>query len=217
MTPDQTFARPDPGAGQRGDAAYADHWTKSHETVSDPLGYRAGYIDVLALDALLPEGYRLLDIGCGTAGYHRLLTRHGHVHGVDFMPEMIEAAEKFKRDFGIRNAQYTCASFEDFEDSSGYDAVRMPGVYGWYRPWHGQQRIMDRISTLLNPSGIAVLSYVPPTTATMLAKTILAPERTVIIRRSHFERMVRHAAMTALFDIKLPHVTMVFVRKVAAG
>lgn len=217
MTDDRTFVRPDPAAGQRGDAAYADHWSKSHEAISDPIGYRAGYIDVLALDALLPEGYRLLDVGCGTAGYHRLLTRHGHVHGIDFMPEMIVAAEKFKREFGIRNAHYTCTAFEDFEDELGYDAVRMPGVYGWYRPWHGQQKILDRIGALLNPSGIAVLSYVPPTTAIMLAKTIVAPQRTVVIRRAHFERMVRRAGMTALFDIKLAHVTVMFARKVGAG
>ena len=217
MTDNPTFVRPNPAAGKRGDAAYADHWGKSHEAVSDPLGYRAGYIDILALDAMLPEGYRLLDVGCGTAGYHRLLTRHGHVHGIDFMPEMIEQAEKFKRDFDIRNAQYTCTAFEDFENASGYDAVRIPGVYGWYRPWHGQQKVLKTIGALLNPSGIAVLSYVPPMTAVMMAKTILAPQRTVVICRRRFERMVRHAGMTALFDIKFPHVTVMFARKDAAG
>jgi SAM-dependent methyltransferase len=212
VTDSPGFVRPDPAAGQRGDAAYADHWSKSHETVTDPLGYRADYIDVLVLDALLPEGYRLLDIGCGTAGYHRLLTRHGHVHGIDFMPEMIEQAERFKRDFDIQNAQYTCATFEDFEDSSGYDAIRMPGVYGWYRSWHGQQIILEKLRNLLSPGGIAQVSYVAPVSIIHWTKTLLCPSRTVVIPESRFLSMVARAGLVPIISMIKGDSTHVFLR-----
>ena len=212
MSHDENFVRPDPVKDRRGDAAYADHWKKSHEAISDPLGYRADYIDIIALDGLLPEGYRLLDVGCGTAGYHRLLTRHSHVHGIYFMPEMIEVAGKFSVDFGLRDAFYTCCTLEEFESDERYDAIRMPGVYGWYRTWHGQQKILDKLRNLLRPGGIAVVSYVSPSSPIHWAKTLLLPARTVVIPRSKFLGMAAMAGFGTIASMVKGDSTYVFLR-----
>ncbi len=210
------FVRPDPAKGQLGDAAYAQHWKAAHQGTADTFDYHSDYLDLLVLDALLKEGYSLLDVGCGTAGYHRLIKRHGSVHGIDVMPEMIEAAEEFKATFGLRDARYTCGRFEDLDSGARYDAIRMPGIYGWYRPWHGQMAILHDLRKKLNSGGTVVVSYVPPATIAQWAKTMLAPHRTVVIPRERFLSMAGKAGFSLEFEIRRRHSVVAFLRAAAS-
>jgi len=215
--PNSSFVRPDPGRGQIGDARYAEHYVRSHGEGRNTLDYRSGYVDVLTLDALMPEGYRLLDVGCGTAGYHHLLARHGHVTGIDPIPEMIMAANQFKEEFSVRNSDYACLTFEEFKATEKLDAIRLTGVYGWYLSWHRSAGVLAKAFRLLDPAGIAVLSYVPPKSPVMAAKAILAPARTVVIFRRRFLAMVGASGFVPMFEIRLPHTTVLFARKPAAS
>ncbi len=207
------IVKPDPARGTLGDANYARHWAESHENIADMEAYCASLADVLLLDSLLPDGYRLLDVGCGTGGYHRLLSDRGHVHGIDPIPEMIVEAERFAREAGLSGASYQRATFEDFAADGLFDAVRMVGIYGWYLPWHGRQGALDRVRDLLVPGGIALLSFVPAIGLTRQLKVALAPGRTVVIPERRFVRMARRAGLAPMFSLRQPHVDLMFLRK----
>jgi SAM-dependent methyltransferase len=199
--------------GRIGDAGYAERWAQAHQDVADPVAYRGGYADLLMLNALMPEGYSLLDVGCGTAGYHHLLGRAGEVIGIDPIPEMIAAAERFRAKHRIDRAIYACSTFEDFEPHRGLDAIRLTGVYGWYMPWRGKAAVLEKTFRLLNPSGIALLSYVAPATPLQAAKAILAPARTVVTFRRQILGMVRSAGLAAMLEVRTSSSAVLFARK----
>lgn len=208
-----SFIRPDPVRGQLGDIGYARHWEHTHQMVVDPVAYRAGYVDLLVLDSLLPDGYRLLDVGCGTAGYHRLLRRHGLIHGIDPIPEMIEAANRFKDGFGITHATYSCTAFETFDPIERFDAVRLVGTFGWYTSWYGQQHILYKVSKILNNDGIAIVSHVPPANILMTIKAAVALGRTIIFPEKRLQNMASKAGLSAMFVIRYPHANILLLRK----
>ncbi len=199
---DLIMVRPDPRTGRLGDSTYAETYARSHDVDIDSFDYRTDYAELLLLDGLSPEGYSLLDVGCGTAGYHRLLKRQGRVHGIDPIPEMIAHANRFKTESGIRGAEYSCCTFEDFTSTEQYDAIDLRGVYGWYMPWRGKAAILAKVRDLLKPGGLVALSYVPPRSPLSLAKAILFPGRTVLIPRTRFLRMVRAARLVPKFEIR---------------
>lgn len=205
--------KPDPLRGRLGDSRYAEHYARSHGDGANTFSYRRDYIDIMTLDALVPEGYSLLDVGCGTGGYHRLLSRHGSVHGIDPIPEMIAIADKFQADYRLRGCRYTCTTFEDMPDAERYDVVRTGDVYGWYFPWCGRASVLDRIVALLKPAGVAILCYVPPTSLVGVAKAVLFPRKTVVIFRSRFLAMLRKAELEPLFEMRLANKTIVFAQK----
>ena len=214
MNVDADFRRPDPGAGLPGDAAYARAWADGHRNVADPLAYRLGYADVLVLDGILPDGYSLLDVGCGTGGYHRFLKRHGSVVGIDFQPEMIDEARVLATELGTARAEYVCARFEDYMHERPFDAVRMLGVYGWYRPWKGNENVLRRVRDLLAPGGVAVLSHVPPRGLLDRAKALLAPSRTVVLGADRFTAMLEASAFSPISAIDTGHARVVVARRV---
>ena len=207
------FIRPDPARGRPGDAAYARLYATSHRVVADEVAYRAGYLDILTLDGLLPDGYSLLDVGCGTAGYHRLATRAGAILGLDLTPAMIEEAERLRAESGETHRRYVCATFESTPFDEPFDAIRFAGIYGWYRPWHGARDVLARLSGLLRPGGVVAVSYTPPRTPLQGVKAMLAPSRTVLIFRGRFLAMLRGAGLAPLCEIRLPHTVLTFARK----
>ena len=213
------FIRPDPARGRPGDAAYARMYASSHGAVADDLAYRAGYLDLLTLDGLAPDGYSLLDVGCGTGGYHRLATRAGAILGLDLTPAMIAEAERLRAETGQTHRRYLCGAFESTPFAEQFDAIRFAGIYGWYRPWHGAHAVLARVADLLRPGGVVVLSYTPPRTPVQALKAALAPSRTVLIFRRRFLAMLRPAGLAPLCEIRLPHTVLTVARKLpeAAG
>lgn len=209
------FVRPDPARGLIGDAGYAARWAQAHRDVADPVAYRSGYVDLLTLDALMSEGYRLLDVGCGTAGYHRLLARHGSLVGIDPIPEMIETADRFRGEFDVRGAKYLRSTFEEFESTEPFDAIRLTGVYGWYLSWHRRGAVLEKAFRLLKPSGIVLLSYLPPRTLFGVAKAALAPARTKLIFRRRFLAMVTAAGLSPGLELWRGETRVLFAQRPA--
>ena len=137
--------------------------------------------------------------------------------GIDPIPEMISAADRFKEEFSVHNSLYACMTFEEFEAIEKLDAIRLTGVYGWYQSWYVNVGILAKAFRLLNPTGIVVLSYVPPISPIMVAKAMLAKARTVVIFRRRFLAMVRASGFIPMFEIRLPHTTILYARKPEAS
>lgn len=60
------------------------------------------------------KDYNLLDIGCGTAGYFRLLKNYQSIMGLDYSQKMIKAAERLMSEWGLRDISFWNDSFEKF-------------------------------------------------------------------------------------------------------
>jgi len=206
--------RPDLRKKIQGSKEYAEHYVASHRNISDEFAYHLGYADLLLIDSLLSD-YVMLDVGCGTGGYYRLARRYNRIDGIDFSAPMIDAAKKLKIEMGFKNVEFTCDTFESFTASEKYDVIRMPGIYGWYLPWHGRTDVLNKVSSLLQGGGIAVLSYVAADTLTRLIKSSVFPSRTVAIRQNKFLAMLEAAGLDVLFRLEMPHTTLVFVQKPA--
>ncbi len=210
------FTRPDPQKGVVADRHYAELYAASHANKEGGFDYKLGYAALLLLDQLLPEGYSLLDVGCGTGGYHRMLKRYGRIVGLDFSPEMIKKAEELKARFGLANIDYRTVRFEDFQDTACFDGLSLIGVFGWYTPWKGKEAMLIKAAFCLVEGGIAVFSYVPPKTVFQLLKCMLLPGRTMLIRRNTFLSKLSAAGFSPCLELHYPHVVIVYARKVGA-
>lgn len=207
------LTRPDPAQGVEADRGYADAYTSSHAVEKDSPQYRLRYAWHLLIDGALPAGYSLLDVGCGTGGYHRLLQRHGHIVGLDFSQEMIQAANGLKRANGLQNIEYVAGKFEDYRPTVRFDVLSLVGVFGWYVPWRGRADILARTADLLKPGGLACVSYVPPRSPLAWAKAVFFPGATVNIRKAGFYRMLQAAGFVPVLEMAYPHATVVVARK----
>jgi 2-polyprenyl-3-methyl-5-hydroxy-6-metoxy-1,4-benzoquinol methylase len=165
------------------------------------------------LDAFLDEGYSLLDVGCGTAGYHRILCRQGKVIGLDYSNEMIDSANVLAKRFGVRNTEYVACTFEDYKAAQQFDGIAFAGIYGWYRSWRGSQNVMNRLASMLAPGGLVVLSYVHPKGPFNWLKALLLGSRTMCIPEKEFLGMLSMAGLTAVLTLSKPHTRICFARK----
>lgn len=205
--------RPDPKSGREASLHYAEAWLATHRAIADPVAYRAGYADMLLIDAML-SGYRMLDVGCGTGGYLTLARNAAHVTAIDFSRTMIDAAQKL----GLASVRFQCCRFEDF-DAGGdrFDVVRMGGVVGWYQPWIGHEDMLVRARDLAVPGGIIIATYVPPANPVQYAKALLLRGRTVVTTEGTFRRIVAAARLAPLVSIRSQHAILAFLRKPKAA
>ena len=126
---------------------WVKYYTESH--LSTDFNYRESYLPYLVLDRLL-EKYSLLEIGCGTAGYIKLLPNLEHFTGIDWSQKMVDAAKKLnpKHEF-IRTL------FKDYQTKKQFSSI-IDFATGMYdRP---NQINIDKIFTLLEPLGVAVIA-----------------------------------------------------------
>ena len=209
--------QPDPKRNIEGDAGYARHYVATHEQTTVGLPYRLEYSDLCILDSLLDEGYALLDVGCGTAGYHRLLKRHGRVVGLDFSSEMIAAAKELAVRFETRNCDYVAGTWEDYRPPEPFDGIAFASIYGWYRSWRGAQDVMNRLAGMLKPDGLLILSYVHPTTPFNWLKAWCLGERTMCLPESEFRAMLAKAGLKEVLTLNKPHTRVCFAQKTATG
>lgn len=205
--------RPDPATGIEGDAGYAEHYVRFHEQTRVDPALRIEYAEIVMIDAFLDDGYSLLDVGCGTAGFHRLLRRHGHVVGIDFSQEMITAAKDLAQRYGLRDCEYVASTFEAYRPDRQFDAISFAGIYGWYRSWRGGQGVLDRLAGMLAPGGLVVLSYVPPSGIVQWLKSLLLAGRTTLIPEREFRAMLAKAGLAPVLTLAKPHTRICFARK----
>lgn len=204
------FRRPDPLCNDPGSKEYADHYVSTHVDESDKFVYKTGYLDVLLIDALL-EQYTMLDVGCGTGGYYRLLRNYRAITGLDFSPYMVNAATQLIADQNVENVDFLCGRFEDFDfGQKRYDVVRCI-VVGWYEPWN--MASLQKAHSLLNQNGVAIFCVIPPDTLVKWLKHILFGRWTKIISRKKARAMLSQAGLEEVFAVELPHAVLLFAKK----
>jgi SAM-dependent methyltransferase len=72
----------------------------------------------------MPEGGRLLDMGCGTGWTSVLFAKRGYdVVGTDLVPEAIEAGYQLKEKEGLANLDFVVADYESLDFSDEFDVV----------------------------------------------------------------------------------------------
>lgn len=116
----------------------------------------------------LRDGARVLDVGCGSGAYSRLLARSGlgvQVTGLD-RPEVIALADRLAADAGL--AGRICHRAGDLREvdwagpgGSGYDLVLLSNLlHGYDEP--GCVELLQRAASVLRPGGqVAVFEVVP--------------------------------------------------------
>jgi len=105
---------------------------------------------------------RVLELGCSTGG--NLLPMADYLPdsefvGVDYSSKQIGIAQEMTANLGLKNVIFKHASILDVDAAYGtFDYIIVHGVYSWV-PANVQAKIMDICSELLNPNGVAYISY----------------------------------------------------------
>lgn len=77
-----------------------------------------------AMMGMMPEGGRLLDMGCGTGWTSVLFAKRGYeVVGTDLVPEAIEAGRRMKEAQGIGNLDFVVGDYESLAFREEFDIV----------------------------------------------------------------------------------------------
>lgn len=77
-----------------------------------------------AMLGLMPEGGRLLDMGCGTGWTSVLFAKRGYdVVGTDLVPDAIEAARGLKDNEGLANLDFVVGDYESLGFREEFDVV----------------------------------------------------------------------------------------------
>jgi ubiquinone/menaquinone biosynthesis C-methylase UbiE len=187
---------------------YVDSYKESHlKPVSGE--YRIDYISLLIIDWLY-RGYSLLDVGCGTAGYFRLLKNYKSLHGLDYSNKMLKAADELSGLYNLKNIKWTCSSFGDFITSDKFDVVRL-GVYGTYEPI--TKDIINKVYGLLNKGGMAVFSIHPPKNYKERIKILLKKEKIKISNKSFTKYLLKNSKFKICMEIKRGRQFIFFCKK----
>lgn len=111
---------------------------------------------IIDFSEILKPGAKVLDIGCGTGKpVAEFLAEKGHfVTGIDISEKMIEIANNDK----IRNADFQCTDFFEFETSETFD-----GILAWdsffHFPKNKQEMIYPKVAKMLNPGGYLLFTH----------------------------------------------------------
>ena len=127
--------------------SYVQSYKESHSKPID-FDYTLGYIHYVIIDNLISD-YNLLDIGCGTAGYRKLIKNDKSYTGIDYSPKMIDVARGFNP-----QDKFIISDFHSFNTGEKYDAI-VDTISGIYYP-HTIDNT-NKIKSLLTDGGIAVM------------------------------------------------------------
>lgn len=200
--------RPDPTKGVEAAATYAENYASSHRE-RPTFDYRCGYICSVLIDALLTD-YILLEVGCGTGGYFRLLRNYKKIIGLEFSKAMIDQGRELASELGLKRIEFVHEKFENYDAPELIDAVNLAGVIGCYVPWVGNENLLYKARAMLRPRGLAVLSFVKPRNWLQSLKAILFPRHTILMHETRFLRKVEKAGLKALFLVDAAPSTYVF-------
>jgi SAM-dependent methyltransferase len=200
--------KPDPTKGIEASATYAENYAISHRG-RPTFDYRCGYICSVLIDALLTD-YILLEVGCGTGGYFRLLRNYKKIIGLDFSKAMIDQGRELANELGLKRIEFVHEKFENYDAPELIDAINLAGVIGWYVPWVGNEHLLYKARVMLRPCGLAVFSFVKPRNWPQSIKAILFPRHTILMHEAPFLRKVEKAGLKVLFLVDAAPNTFVF-------
>lgn len=135
----------------------ADHYTEdapayhranyATPTVYSPLQFRQSYIERMIGDCNLPDGAKILDIGCGPGELVLSLTRKGaDVWGVDIAEGMIRAAKELLAREDCDPDRLSVGDIENLDFADGwFDAVVASGVIEYQQYDEAALREMNRV------------------------------------------------------------------------
>lgn len=104
---------------------------------------------------------RVLDIGCGTGNYTKLLRERfpkARIKAIDISGEMIEVAKEKLEDRGI---EFIIADGETVDFKERFDLISSNASFQWFE---GLEKTLSRYRRLLNKNGIILFSAFGPLT-----------------------------------------------------
>ena len=133
-----------------------EHLSQTHDLASR----RSSKIDaqVAWLDReVLPDGARILDLGCGPGFYTSRLAKHGHrCVGIDFSPAAIDYATS-EATTKLLDCTYVLGDLRTSDFGSEFDVVLfLYGEFNTFRPQEAAE-LLRRIRASLKPGGHVVL------------------------------------------------------------
>jgi len=151
------------------DSPAAEHPFKVGRVFAEGLGYPAEWLDrvpaasveaftgvsCVSVFADLPEGARVLDLGCG-AGMDALIAAMrvggaGHVTGLDFSAAMLARARSSAAQTGLRNVTFRAGDAERLPlDEAAVDVALVNGIINLNLE---REQIMRELARVLRPGG----------------------------------------------------------------
>ena len=206
----QSIIKPNILLKQEANKAYADFYKTFHRKFKNTSSYSVYFLYLSILDKIFLKKYSLLDVGCGSGIFYRLLNNYKSILGLDFSKTMIELAEKKN---SKRNIRFENTSYEKFHSNSKYDAISLSGVYGHYIPWLNSFEVIKKSHELLNKNGILIISYSPPTNLFELLKTIFCPNKTKFIKKDKIVKIFSNYRLLPIIFLSGNNTSWIFFKK----
>ncbi len=113
--------------------------------------------------APLPDGCRVLEIGCSDAGNMLNMAQTiptAHFLGIDISEREIEAGRAAIMALGLKNIEIEAGDIMEFDAlrRGPFDYIIVHGIYSWV-PEFVRRKILDICREALSPQGVAFISY----------------------------------------------------------
>ena len=146
-------------------------WAQAGHTEKDPQGLRPTardpYLQTVVEDAVLkylPKGLDVLDVGCGDGvSTERFASVARNVVGIDYSDSLLSRATQNSQRKGINNIEYCSADVTSLDAAAfakikRFDAAISIRCLINLPSWEMQSLAFSKISSMLNPAAIFILS-----------------------------------------------------------
>lgn len=135
---------------------------------TEPEDRARNYLKRIQRDGVSFRGKKVLDVGCGTGVYSKLMLEFGatEVTGIDIEPENISLA---RRNFEEESLHFECIPLLDYKASSKFDFIFARGVVYYFADLAS---FFESIRRLSAPEGEAVVSFIEKTGASIISNYI---------------------------------------------